>query len=123
MHLTGQNSLGTKPTSTGKPLSRSINPATNADLEPPYHEATESEIDSAMQLAEKAFESYRRKSAADRAAFLNAIASEIEALGDALINKAVEETALPPARITGERARTTGQLRMFSNMVAEGSWV
>src|SRR5437588_1000168 len=76
-----------------------------------------------MQLYERAIESYRRESPADRAAFLNAIADEIEALGDALINKAVEETALPAARITGERARTTGQIRMFAAMVAEGSWV
>ena len=33
------------------------------------------------------------------------------------------ETALPPERLAGERARTTGQLRMFANLVREGSWV
>jgi NADP-dependent aldehyde dehydrogenase len=33
------------------------------------------------------------------------------------------ETALPSARLTGERARTCGQLRMFAEIVREGSWV
>ncbi|WP_419788723.1 aldehyde dehydrogenase (NADP(+)) [Mucilaginibacter sp. SP1R1] len=47
----------------------------------------------------------------------------MEALGDALLQKAAEETNLPIGRLTGERARTTGQLRMFATMLREGSWV
>ncbi|HEX3355990.1 MAG TPA: aldehyde dehydrogenase (NADP(+)), partial [Tepidisphaeraceae bacterium] len=37
--------------------------------------------------------------------------------------RAAAESALPPARLTGELARTTGQLRLFANLVEEGSWV
>src|SRR5690606_28540093 len=51
------------------------------------------------------------------------IASEIEALGDELLQRAHAETGLPMARLTGERARTTGQLRLFAQLVREGSWV
>src|SRR5437868_14689949 len=98
MNLTGLNYLGPRTSGAGAKTFRSINPATNADLDPPFHEATPAEIDSAMKLAESAFVEFRRKSWKDRAALLNAIAAGIESLGDDLLNKAVEETALPAAR-------------------------
>src|SRR6185369_13029822 len=44
-------------------------------------------------------------------------------LGDKLIERASLETALPNARFVGERARTCGQLRMFADLLDEGSWV
>src|SRR5437588_666281 len=100
-----------------------IDPARNADIDPPFHEGTAEEIDAAMKLAEVAFVAYAARPAKERAAFLTATAAEIEAAGDALIEKAVEETALPAGRITSERGRTTGQLRMFAALVEEGSWV
>ena len=51
------------------------------------------------------------------------MAAEIEALGDALLARAQAETGLPLPRLTGERARTCGQLRLFAAVVREGSWV
>src|SRR6185369_14000492 len=33
------------------------------------------------------------------------------------------ETSLPNARFEGERARTCGQLRMFADLLDDGSWV
>src|SRR5207248_1165299 len=115
--------IGITPSARGTSTFHGRNPATSAELEPAYHEATPEEIDAAVKLAESALDPYRSRSAGDRAAFLRAIAAEIEALGEELIGRAVEETALPAARITGERGRTTGQLRMFAGMVEEGSWV
>jgi NADP-dependent aldehyde dehydrogenase len=53
---------------------------------------------------------------------LEAIATQIEALGDALIQRAHAETALPLARLQGERGRTCGQLRLFAEVVRNGSW-
>jgi len=44
-------------------------------------------------------------------------------LGDALIERASLETSLPNTRFLGERARTCGQLRMFADLLDEGSWV
>ena len=66
---------------------------------------------------------FRNRSAQERAAFLERIAGHIEGLGDALIERANAETGLPVARLTGERARTCGQLRQFAQVVREGSWV
>src|SRR5439155_20623256 len=54
---------------------------------------------------------------------LDAIASKIMDLGDALLERGEAETALPRVRLTGERARTTGQLKMFAQIVRDGSWV
>ena len=81
------------------------------------------EINNIMQAAADAFNSFKKTSADDKAAFLEAIAVEIEALGDALILKASEETNLPAGRLMGERGRTINQLKAFAAMVREGNWV
>ena len=123
MQLTGLNYVGSRTSGEGTRTFRALDPSKNVELDPVFHDATAGEIDTALQAAERAFVEFRRRPSRDRAAFLEAIAVEIEALGDELISLAVTETALPAARITGERGRTTGQLRMFAGMVREGSWV
>ena len=85
--------------------------------------ATVQEIGEVMKAAQEAFEGYRKTTPAERANLLEAISKEIDALGDTLILKASEETRLPVPRLTGERARTTLQLRAFAGMLREGSWV
>jgi 2,5-dioxopentanoate dehydrogenase len=85
-------------------------------------EATIDKIDDAVQSADAAFAGYRELAREERAKFLESIAGHIENLGDALLQTANRETALPLARLTGERGRTTNQLRMFAALVREGSW-
>lgn len=90
----------------------------------PLPEASVEHIAAAVEAAERAFEPYRALPAARRAAFLEQIAVEIEALGDELLAVAHDETALPIAeRLVGERARTIRQLRLFADMARDGSWV
>lgn len=101
---------------------KAFNAATGEALEPSFCEATAADIDRALTLAEEAFEPYRLLPAEKRAAFLEAIADQVEALGDALLERAHAETALPMPRLTGERARATGQARQFAAMIREGSW-
>jgi NADP-dependent aldehyde dehydrogenase len=43
-------------------------------------------------------------------------------LGDVLVERVMAETSLPRPRVEGERARTTGQLKLFANLLREGSW-
>ena len=76
--------------------------------------ANEEQLNLAVQEAQKAFVLYRRKSAAERAAFLTAIADEILALGDELLSVTHNETGLPLARLQGERGRTMNQLKAFA---------
>ncbi len=81
------------------------------------------EINQVMQNAGTAFTAYQKTKPEARALFLESIANNIESLGDALLAKTSEETNLPLPRLTGERGRTTMQLRMFAQMLREGSWV
>src|SRR6185436_6662110 len=39
------------------------------------------------------------------------------------VTRATQETGLPAGRITTETGRTCGQLRLFADLVEEGSWV
>ncbi|MBD2702397.1 aldehyde dehydrogenase (NADP(+)) [Spirosoma sp. BT702] len=88
-----------------------------------FSNVTSGQANLAVEKAATAFPIYAKLTSTQRADFLLFIASEIEALGDELIEQAVLESGLPVARLTGERGRTTGQLRMFANLLREGSWV
>ncbi|MCP4218526.1 MAG: aldehyde dehydrogenase (NADP(+)), partial [bacterium] len=77
----------------------------------------------AFEKANEAFPIYRLKTPGQRADFLDKIGDEILALGDALIQRCMQETGLPEARLTGERGRTVNQLRLFAGVIREGSWV
>ncbi|HEY4353806.1 MAG TPA: aldehyde dehydrogenase (NADP(+)), partial [Paraburkholderia sp.] len=81
------------------------------------------EVDRACELAALAFDPYRQAPLEKRARLLEAIADNIVALGDTLIERAQAESALPKARLEGERGRTVGQLRLFASLVREGRWL
>jgi alpha-ketoglutaric semialdehyde dehydrogenase len=78
-------------------------------------------VDSAVTAAEEAFWSYGYSSRADRAAFLERIADEIDARGSDITEIGTQETGLPAARLEGERGRTVGQLRLFARYIVNGS--
>lgn len=80
-------------------------------------------IDQACKAAEEAFWSYGYSSRQDRAAFLNAIADEIEARADQITEIGSQESGLPEARLQGERGRTTGQLRLFADHILAGDYL
>src|SRR5688500_15454412 len=81
------------------------------------------EISVIVEKSYEAFLQFRKVPGLRRAELLDAIATEIESEGETLLQTASRETNLPIARLTGERGRTTMQLRMFANMLREGSWV
>ena len=60
---------------------------------------------------------------AERATALRAVAEALEAAVEDLVAVAARETWLPVPRLTGEVARTTGQLRMFATGLDEGSFL
>jgi len=119
----GRSLIGFRECSTaGEPFFAS-EPATGARLQPGFVPATSQEIDLAAKLATEAFDVFRRISGKERGAFLRRIAEKIEANASHVIERAGQETALPAARLQGETARTCGQLRLFAQVVEEGSWV
>jgi NADP-dependent aldehyde dehydrogenase len=123
MELVGGNLIGGEWSTAGAARFRGVEAATSRELEPAFPEATAQEVDAAFQRAEEAFTSYAATSPAQRGKFLRAIADEVIALGDTLLDRAQAESGLPRARLEGERARTVGQLRLFADLLDEGSWV
>lgn len=102
---------------------RAVNPAGGPPLGPDFHEASPEEADLALGRAREAQGAFAHTTGETRARLLEAIAAGLEELGDALITRAAAETGLPAARLTGERGRTCGQLRLFAQLAREGSWV
>src|SRR5690348_7716118 len=102
---------------------RAHNPVTGEALEPDFYSASAEEVNQAALLAHEAFATYRNASGAEKANFLRAIASNIEKITDQIVERGTLETALPKARLQGETARTCHQLRLFAQLVEEGSWL
>ena len=100
-----------------------VDPRTGETLEPEYRETTPKEVDRAVELAAEASSSLRALTAEQVSRFLISIREEIAALGDALVERADRETALGVERLKGERERTLNQLKLFADVVTEGSWV
>jgi alpha-ketoglutaric semialdehyde dehydrogenase len=120
--LTGQMIIAGEPVAGTGPEIRGFDPVTGADLEPPYRYGDATHVDAACAAAAAAFDGYRVTTSEQRARFLERIADNVEALRDALVARASAETGLPQQRITGEVGRTTGQLRLFAEVLREGSW-
>ncbi|WP_262732231.1 aldehyde dehydrogenase (NADP(+)) [Gaetbulibacter sp. NE] len=121
--ITGKNYIGNNLSSKGTKQYNTFNPQLNIKNEYVFTEATAEEIDEAVTLATSAFKVFRSISKEKKAAFLNTIADEILALDDLLIKTYCSESGLPEGRAKGERGRTVMQLRMFADLVNEGSWV
>src|SRR5258705_5594250 len=123
MILEGRSIIGQdRAHSAGRPVAP-VNPATGAALTPEYFWATHADVEQAVQLAAKAFMEFRLWPGKRRAGLLRRIAETIEANATAIQERANQETALPPARLQGETARTCGQLRLFATLLEEGSWL
>ncbi len=116
LNMNTQNLIGYHYTE-GKKTFKAIDPSSGKELDGEFNIASTDDVDAALTLAEKAFAVYRNIDKKTKAAFLRSIASEIEAIGDELTERAMAESGLPQARLQGERGRTTGQLNMFDNLV------
>lgn len=84
---------------------------------------TTSEIGQVMDQAWQAYLEYRSYPLSRRAAFMRAVAVELEAAGDDVIQTAMRETNLPEARLRGERARTMFQLTSYADACEKGDWL
>lgn len=121
MTLTGHHFIAGKSVAPTGPLFKAANPSNSQMLEPSFGEGTEL-VDEALLAADAAFDDLRLAPVEKRAAFLESLADEIVALGDALLERAHAETALPMARLTGERGRAVGQCKVFAALIRDGSW-
>src|SRR5579862_9358979 len=121
MKLHGKNIIGRELSAEGAPMrdQSGFSGATEDQLQ--FYAATETEVDRAVNLADRSFTAYRSLAPERRAEFLDQIAEKILELGDEFLETTNRETGLPIARLTGERGRTVGQLRLFATLIREGS--
>ena len=101
----------------------SIDPSTGRHLSPAYRYASAEDLELAADLAEEAFVTYGKLPGNERARFLRHIAAGLEAIAAELVEQVNRESALGEARLKGELARTVNQLRLFADVVEDGSWV
>ena len=120
--ITGHNFIGGQRSAAGTVQLHSVDATTGEALPYQFIQATEQEVDAAAMAASAAYPLFRSLAAARRAEFLEAIAEEIDALGDDFVAIVCRETALPAGRIQGERGRTSGQMRLFANVLRRGDF-
>lgn len=104
-------------------LFHAVNPSTGETLPQSFCAAGDRDVADACALAEAAFPAFSALRPEARAAFLEAVAEAILAIGDDLIATAMTESGLPRMRLEGERGRTCGQLRMFAAELSRGEWL
>ncbi|MER1972778.1 MAG: aldehyde dehydrogenase (NADP(+)), partial [Psychrobacter alimentarius] len=107
----------------GSKVLQSVNASTGEALAYEFHQATEEEVNQACEAASEAFKRYRNTTPEQRALFLEAIADELDALGQDFLDTIAQETALPLARLQGERGRTSGQMRLFAKVLRRGDYL
>lgn len=122
MIITGDSLIGGQAVKGTGAAFRAYNPSQQQSMDPEFTTADVNQIDQACRLAEEAFDTFRSLSDEKRAVFLETIGEQIMALGDVLVERVMAESGLPRARVEGERGRTVGQLKLFANLLREGSW-
>jgi NADP-dependent aldehyde dehydrogenase len=84
-------------------------------------DTTPAELEQALSDAAGAAKPLAASEPAVRAEWIRAVADALDATADDLVPIAMRESSLPEARLRGEVARSSGQLRMFADALAEGS--
>ncbi|QJC80422.1 aldehyde dehydrogenase (NADP(+)) [Pseudomonas umsongensis] len=121
--ILGQQFIDGQRSALGRETLHSVDASTGHALPYVFHQATEQEVELAVSAATRAFAPFRQLSPLRRAEFLDAIAEEIDDMGDDFTALVCQETALPEGRIRGERSRTSGQLRLFAQVLRRGDFL
>jgi NADP-dependent aldehyde dehydrogenase len=120
--IIGHNYIGGARSADGDIRVQSHDASTGEALPYSFAQATVEEVDAAAQAAATAYPVFRNLSASRRAEFLEAIAAQLDALDDDFVALVTRETALPAGRIQGERGRTSGQMRLFAQVLRRGDF-
>jgi alpha-ketoglutaric semialdehyde dehydrogenase len=123
LHIHGDMLIGQTTPRGADAMFRGIDPATGREIEPAFGSSSIANVARACALAQQTFDGYRESTLELRAQFLERIAQNIIDLGSILIERAMQETGLPQARLEGERGRTVNQLQLFAKVVRDGHWL
>jgi len=120
--IIGHNYIGGARSAAGNRTLHSHDASSGEALPYSFIQATEAEVDAAARAAAAAYPAFRSLAASRRAQFLDAIATQLDALGEDFVALVCRETALPAGRIQGERGRTSGQMRLFAEVLRRGDF-
>jgi NADP-dependent aldehyde dehydrogenase len=123
MKLTGNLIIGANEVPATEGTMKALNPATNQLIEPDFAFGGVADVDQAALLADEAFDHYSHTSLARRAAFLESIADNLDAVRHELAARAALETGLPEAQLEGEAAKAATQFRQFAEVVRKGRFL
>ncbi|MDR7183501.1 NADP-dependent aldehyde dehydrogenase [Microbacterium trichothecenolyticum] len=84
---------------------------------------TPEDVSAIVRRAAEAGTAWRRSTIVERVRALGAVADALDAHADELIAEAQRETHLPEPRLRGEVRRTSFQLRLFAEVLEEGTWL
>jgi len=101
---------------------RVTSPASGLDLPVRFVCASTQDIDRSCTQAWEAFYAIRDRSPLERANLIERIGRAVRTAGDTLIETAVRETGLGPARLVAERERVIANCDMLAAQVRDGSW-
>jgi NADP-dependent aldehyde dehydrogenase len=101
----------------------SIDPRTGEVAEVVTQESTSEQVEAVCRTAGTAAAPLERMGRRGRADLLRAMADTLEGHRDAIVQLADRETALGTTRLNGELTRTCFQLRLFAEVLEEGSYV
>lgn len=85
--------------------------------------AETTDLPSLLDAAAAAFPIFRSTPLSVRADFLTLLGDRLDESAGELVPLAMAESGLPSARLTGELARTSAQLRLFARVVREGDYL
>jgi NADP-dependent aldehyde dehydrogenase len=122
MNITGKNLIGNSTSGKSSKKFESIGGVVKNVTEK-FFEATFDEIDLAVTKAHSAFKSYRNFPGEKKAQFLERIASALNDAKENIIPVTMQETKLAQGRLQGEMQRTINQVKLFADLLREGSWV
>jgi alpha-ketoglutaric semialdehyde dehydrogenase len=122
MTISGANIIGFKESKQGSETFQTFNPTENEFNKTVFYEATSSEVEEAIRLAEKVFPTYAQKPIADRISFLKRIATLLSENKSELIHQFTLETGLSAERGETELRRTCVQIETFLKAIEDKSW-
>jgi NADP-dependent aldehyde dehydrogenase len=102
---------------------QAYDPRTGRPVGEPVPASSAEQVDRVVRAAAATVPDWSGLPASRRADVLEALAGALDGAGDEIVELADAETALGETRLRGELARTTGQLRMFADLIRRGGHV
>jgi NADP-dependent aldehyde dehydrogenase len=121
--ITGYNCIGYKKSAKGKDTFRTFNPVLDEENKSVFYEATFEELDEALVLASKAFETFRFLKSESKISFFQHIENLLGQNKQEILSIYREESGLSISRAESEFKRTLLQIQQHAQLIASYEWM